>query len=72
MDTRPLRILLAANAAVFVLVCAAFVLRHICTGLYPEAVESWLDDHEWLMWTAVGIVVSSPMSDSVGNLEDGS
>lgn len=54
METRPLYILLAADTTVIATACVAFALRHLGTGLYPDAMGSWIDDHQWLMWTAAG------------------
>ncbi|MGI5429176.1 hypothetical protein [Streptomyces sp. CA-179760] len=59
MDTRPLRILLTANAAVFLLVCAVFLGHHLGVGLYPDDMESWLENHQWLMWAAAVLAVAS-------------
>ncbi|MEU4685836.1 hypothetical protein [Streptomyces xinghaiensis] len=56
MDTRPLRIPPAVNTAVFAVACAVLGLHHPGTGLYPYAMESWIDDHQWLMRVAAGIV----------------
>ncbi|SDN39661.1 hypothetical protein [Streptomyces wuyuanensis] len=57
MDTRPQRVLPATNAAAFVTVCTAFAPQYHGAGLYPDSMESWLDDHQWLAWTAAGAVV---------------
>lgn len=57
METRPLYILLAADTAVIATACVAFALRHLGTGLYPDAMESWIDDHQWLMWAAAGTLL---------------
>jgi hypothetical protein len=59
MDTRPLRILLTANAAVFLMVCAVFFVHHLGVGLYPDDMESWLEDNQWLMWIAAALTVPS-------------
>ncbi|WP_328344391.1 hypothetical protein [Streptomyces violaceus] len=59
MDTRPLRILLTANTAVFIMVCVAFLVHHLGVGLYPDDMESWLENNQWLMWTAAALTVSS-------------
>ncbi|GAA1989208.1 hypothetical protein [Amycolatopsis minnesotensis] len=57
MDTRPLRVLLAVNMAVFLLVCVAFLLQHL--GVYPDDVESWFEHNQWLMWTAAALTLAS-------------
>ncbi|MCT9138467.1 hypothetical protein [Streptomyces violarus] len=59
MDTRPLRILLTANTAVFMLVCVVFLVHHLGVGLYPDDMESWLENNQWLMWTAAALTVAS-------------
>lgn len=56
METRPLSILPAADAAVIATACVASALRHLGTGLYPDAMESWIEDHQWLRWAAAGIL----------------
>ncbi|MBT3150032.1 hypothetical protein HTV45_03815 [Streptomyces sp. CHD11] len=56
MNTRPLHLLLAADTAVIATACVAFALRHLGTGLYPDAMESWIEDHQWLRWAAAGIL----------------
>lgn len=62
MDTRALRLLLMADLAVFLLVCVAFLLHRLGAGLFPDALESWLEDNGWLMWTAAGIAVVSALT----------
>ncbi|GAA2405350.1 hypothetical protein GCM10010191_11470 [Actinomadura vinacea] len=62
MDTRPLRILLMANMAVFLLVCVAFLLHYLDLGLFPDGMQSWLDDNQWLMWTGVALTVGSALA----------
>ncbi|WP_052847970.1 hypothetical protein [Streptomyces avicenniae] len=59
MDTRPLRAVLAANVAVFLLVCVVFLVHQLGVGLYPDAMESWLEDNQWLMWTAAVVTLSN-------------
>ncbi|WP_328409950.1 hypothetical protein OG542_09665 [Streptomyces violaceus] len=59
MDTRPLRILLTANTAAFILVCVVFLVHHLGVGLYPDDMESWLENNQWLMWTAAVLTVAS-------------
>jgi hypothetical protein len=62
MDTRPLRILLTVNMVVFLLVCAVFFVHHLGLGLYPDDTESWLENNQWLMWTAAALTVSSALA----------
>jgi hypothetical protein len=62
MDTRPLRILLTANTAVFLVVCAVYFLHHLGVGLYPDDMESWLENNQWLMWTAAALAVPSALA----------
>ncbi|MEV0616557.1 hypothetical protein AB0I81_24795 [Nonomuraea sp. NPDC050404] len=62
MDTRTPRILLMANTAVFLLVCAAFSLHNLGLAPFSEDVRSWLDDNQWLMWTAMAIAVASALA----------
>ncbi|GHD03715.1 hypothetical protein GCM10010313_19050 [Streptomyces violarus] len=59
MDTRPLRILLTTNTAVFILVCVVFLVHYLGVGLYPDDMESWLENNQWLMWTAMALTVAS-------------
>ncbi|MFG2023238.1 hypothetical protein [Streptomyces sp. NPDC048825] len=62
MDTRPLRILLAANTPVFLLVCAVYLLHHLDVGLYRDDMASWLENNQWLMWTAAALTVPSALA----------
>jgi hypothetical protein len=62
MDTRTPRILLMANAAVFLLVCVAFSLHNLGLAPFPDGMRSWLDDNQWLMWTATAIAVTSALA----------
>lgn len=43
-----LHILPAADIAVIATARVTFALRHLGTGLYPDAMESWTDAHQWL------------------------
>ncbi|MFC5752924.1 hypothetical protein [Actinomadura rugatobispora] len=62
MDTRPLRLLLTANLAVFVLVCVAFLVHYLGLGLFPGGMESWLEENQWLMWTATALTGASALA----------
>ncbi|ASR34509.1 hypothetical protein BAY61_05340 [Prauserella marina] len=62
MDVRPLRILLVANMITFLVVCVAFLVHVLGAGVYPDGVESWMDDNQWLMWTAAGVAVASALA----------
>lgn len=62
MDTRPLRILLTANTAVFLVICAVFLVHYVGAGVFPDGMDSWLEDHRWLMWTAAALAVASALT----------
>ncbi|MET8046539.1 hypothetical protein ABZU75_02985 [Streptosporangium sp. NPDC005286] len=54
MGTEPLR-----------LVCAAFFLHYLGVGLLPDGGESWLENNQWLMWTAAVLTVASAVASAV-------
>lgn len=62
MDTGTPRILLTANMVVFLAVCVAFLPHYLDVGLYPDGMEVWLGDNQWLMWTAAVLSVSSALA----------
>jgi hypothetical protein len=70
MDTKPLRVLLTANLAVFLLVCVVFLVHLVGVGvspggLFPDGVALWLEDNRWLMWTSAALAAGSALALSV-------
>jgi hypothetical protein len=62
MDIRPPRVMLTANVAVFLLVCTAFLRHYLGVGLYSRDMESWMENNQWLMWTAATLAVVSALA----------
>ncbi|MEV6868587.1 hypothetical protein AB0M44_47400 [Streptosporangium subroseum] len=62
MDTEAPRIPLTVTMTVFLVVCAAFFLHYLGTGLMSDGVESWSENDQWLMWTATTLIVASALA----------
>jgi len=62
MDTRPLRVLLVVNMAVFLLVCVVYLLHYLGAGIIPGDLGAWLEGNQWLMWIAVTLTIGSALA----------
>ncbi|RZQ62342.1 hypothetical protein [Amycolatopsis suaedae] len=62
MNTGPVRVLLAVNMTVFLLVCVVYLLHHLDAGIIPGDVGAWLEDNQWLLWVAVLMSVSGALA----------
>ncbi|MCU4749546.1 hypothetical protein [Streptomyces sp. G-5] len=57
MGARSPRMPLMAGMTVLVVVCAVSFLHALDPGLYPDGMESWLENNRWPMWTAAALTV---------------
>ncbi|MFE0687044.1 hypothetical protein ACFV0Z_02800 [Streptomyces xiamenensis] len=55
MGARSPRMPLMAGMTVLVVVCAVSFLHALDPGLYPDGMESWLENNRWPMWTAAAL-----------------
>ncbi|WP_165777660.1 hypothetical protein [Amycolatopsis antarctica] len=61
MDPRAVRIVLVATMVAFLLVCVVCLVHFLDLGILPGEVGSWIEDNQWLAWTAAAIAGMSAL-----------